>query len=115
VPAHQSGACWVVVSPEGRFAYVANTVSSQISQYRISTYDGSIELVASFASPSNPTDLYFSDDGRFLYELRPDQNASLDTVNPGINAFRVNPGDGSLIALHGVGGLPTGLGGLVAR
>jgi 6-phosphogluconolactonase len=112
VPAHQSGACWVVVSPDGRFAYVANTVSSTVSLYRISAYDGSVTLAKSFASPSNPTDLDFSRDGRFLYQLRPDQNG---LTNPGINVFRVYPGDGSLVPLTGIDGLPTSIDGLVAR
>jgi 6-phosphogluconolactonase (cycloisomerase 2 family) len=112
VPAHQSGACWVVVSPDGRFAYVANTVSSTVSLYRISARDGSVALITSFASASNPTDLDFSSDGRFLYELRPDQNG---LSSPGISVFRVHPGDGSLVALPGVSGLPKSVDGLAAR
>ena len=112
VPANQSGACWVVVSPDGRFVYLANTVSSAVSLYRISARDGSVTLVKSFASPSNPTDLDFSRDGRFLYQLRPDQNG---LSSPGINIFRVHPGDGSLVALPGVSGLPKSVDGLVAR
>jgi 6-phosphogluconolactonase len=112
VPAHESGACGVVVSRDGRFAYVANTVSSVVSLYRISPHDGSIALAKSFASPSNPTDLYFSRDGRFLYQLRPDQNGQ---SSPGINAFRVHPGDGSLMPISGVSGLPRSVDGLVAR
>lgn len=112
VPAHLSGACWVVVSPDGRFAYLANTVDSVISLYRITAFDGSIKLVRSFASASNPTDMYFSRDARFLYELRPDQNG---LTSPGINVFRVHPGDGSLVALPGVSGLPKSVDGLAAR
>ncbi len=112
VPAHLSGACWVVVSADGRFAYLANTVDSMISLYRIAAFDGSVKLVTSFASASNPTDMYFSRDGRFLYELRPDQNGQ---SSPGINVFRVHPGDGSLVALPGVSGLPKSVDGLAAR
>jgi len=112
VPSHQSGACWVVVSPDGRFVYVANTVSSAVSLYRISARDGSVTLATSFASASNPTDLDFSRDGRFLYELRPDQNG-LST--PGINVFRVHPSDGGLVALPGISGLPKSVDGLAAR
>jgi 6-phosphogluconolactonase (cycloisomerase 2 family) len=112
VPANLAGACWVVVSPDGRFAYLANTVDSMLSLYRIIAFDGSVKLVTSFASASNPTDLYFSRDGRFLYQLRPDQNGQ---SSPGINAFRVHPGDGSLVPLSGISGLPGSIDGLVAR
>ena len=110
VPSGQSGACWVVVSPDGRFAYVANTVDSMVSIYRI--FDGSVKLVTSFASASNPTDMDFSRDGRFLYVLAPDQTMQ---SSPGINAFRVPHGDGSLVPLSGISGLPRSVDGLAAR
>jgi 6-phosphogluconolactonase len=112
VPAHLSGACWVVVSPDGRFAYLANTVDSMVSVYRITAFDGSVKLVTSFASASNPTDMDFGRDGRFLYVLAPDQTMQ---SSPGINAFRVHPGDGSLVPLFVVSGLPRSIDGLVAR
>ena len=112
VPAHESGACWVVVSPNGRFAYVANTVSSTISLYSIHAQDGSVTFVTSFPSVSGPTDLEFSRNGRFLYVLTPDQ---VGQGSPGINAFRANPRDGSLMPLPGVSGLPVSVDGLVAR
>ena len=112
VPAHESGACWVVVSNDGRFAYVANTVSSTISLYGIDTKSGRVDFHAAFQSLIGPTDMDFSRNGRFLYALTPDQ---IGGGSPGINAFRMNPQDGSLIALPGVSGLPASVDGLVAR
>lgn len=87
VPSGESGACWVAVSPDGRYAYVANTVNSRVSLYRIAAFDGSVKFVTSFASASNPTDMDFSRDGRFLYVLAPDQTMQ---SSPGINIFRVH-------------------------
>lgn len=112
VPAHESGACWVVVSKDGRFAYVANTVSSTVSLYGIDAKSGRVDFRASFESLTNPTDMAISRNGRFLYVLNPDQDGG---GSPGINAFRLNPHDGRLIPLPGVSGLPTSVDGLVAR
>ena len=110
-----TGACWVVVSPNGRFAYVANTVSSMISLYSIHVQDGSVTFFRSFPSATGPTDLEFSRDGRFLYVLAPDQFDLVEQANPGINVFRVNPHDGSLMPLPGISGLPVSVDGLVVR
>src|SRR5262249_9859285 len=41
---NQTAACWVVVTPNGRFAYVTNTGSGSISGYAID-FDGTIELL----------------------------------------------------------------------
>ncbi|HEY4848133.1 MAG TPA: beta-propeller fold lactonase family protein [Methylocella sp.] len=112
VRANESGACRTVVSNDGRFAYISNTVSSTISLYTINKRDGSVTFDKSFQSLFSPTDLEFSRDGRFLYVLNPDQNLK---GTPGITVFRMNPRDGSLIPLPGVSGLPRSVDGLVAR
>jgi 6-phosphogluconolactonase (cycloisomerase 2 family) len=44
VGTNQTANCWVVVTPNGRFAYVTNTGSGSISGYRI-TFDGELELL----------------------------------------------------------------------
>ena len=40
----QTAACWVVVTPDGRFAYASNTASGTISGYRIG-FDGRLALL----------------------------------------------------------------------
>ncbi len=112
VPANETGACWTVVSHDGRFTYIANTVSSTVSLYKIDRRHGSVTFDQSFQSLFSPTDLDVSGDGRFLYVLNPDINGQ---GSPGINVFRRNERDGSLIPLPGVSGLPTSVDGLVAR
>ena len=112
VPANESGACWVIVSQDGRFAYVVNTVSSTISLYTINREDARVTFDRAFSSFASPTDLDFSRDGRFLYVLNPDQNGQ---SIPSINVFQVNKQDGGLVALPSISGLPTSVDGLVAR
>jgi 6-phosphogluconolactonase len=113
VPAKETGACWVKVSHDGRYAYVSDTVSSTEAVYTIDGETGSVTLKEAFPSLVGPTELDFSTDGRFLYVLNPDEfNRS---TPPGVNAFRVNAQDGSLIPLLGVSGLPASVDGLAVR
>lgn len=109
VGTNQTANCWVVVTPNGRFAYVTNTGSGSISGYRID-FDGAIELLEADgrtgATSGGPIDLALTDNGRFLYSL----NSGADTIS----AFRVQS-DGSLTALPSVEGLPAGANGLAAR
>lgn len=112
VPAFQSGACWVAVQKDGRFAFMADTVASTTSTYAINKQNGSVTLVRTFDSPSHATDLAFSHDGRFLFALAPDQTFE---SSPGIRAWRFNPNDASVTPLVGVSGLPRSIDGLVAR
>ena len=108
---NQTANCWVVVTPNGRFAYVTNTGSGSISGYAID-FDGSIELLdadgrtAVTGDGSAPIDLALTDNGRFLYSL----NSGANTIG----AFRVQS-DGSLTRLPFTGGLPSGANGLAAR
>lgn len=111
VGTNQTANCWVVVTPNGRFAYVTNTGSGSISGYRIDV-NGHIELLDANGSTgvtgdgSGPIDLALTDNGHFLYSLNSGTNA--------IGAFRVQA-DGSLTPLPFVSGLPGGANGLVAR
>jgi 6-phosphogluconolactonase (cycloisomerase 2 family) len=111
VATNQTAACWVAVTPNGRFAYVTNTGSGSISGYAID-FDGTIELLdangrtADTGDGSAPIDVAFTDSGRFLYSL----NSGTNTIG----AFRVHP-DGSLTRLPFTGGLPSGANGLAAR
>jgi 6-phosphogluconolactonase len=103
----QTAACWVVVSNDGRFAFVTNTGSSTISSYSIA-FDGALQLLESVAGTATGAviDAALSLDGRYLYAL------SGDTGN--IDAFEVQV-DGALTPLPGVSGLPIGSNGLAAR
>lgn len=109
VGTNQTANCWVVVTPNGRFAYVTNTGSGSISGYRIG-FDGELELLdadgQTGVTGGGPIDLALTDSGRFLYSV----NGGTNTIG----AFRVHS-DGSLTALPFVSGLPAGANGLAAR
>jgi len=92
VPDGQAAACWIVAARD--FAYVANTGSNDISQYRVRG-DGSAVLVNAIAASGIPgaTDMTTASGGNFLYVL----SGTSSTVY----AYRVE-GDGSLTILQTV-------------
>ncbi len=105
----QTVACWVDVSQNGRFAYVTNTASGNITGYRIGN-DGSLtrldaDGITALTGPG-PVDLEFSRNGQFLY---------VTNIGDGsISAFKASPSDGSLTPIAGVEGLPASLFGIAA-
>jgi 6-phosphogluconolactonase len=104
----QSAACWVAVTPNGRFAYVTNTGSGSVSLYRIGR-DGRVVLgqsVAALVANSGPIDAYVSENGRKLFVL----NGRVQSIA----AYRI-ANDGTLTAAGGASGLPAGSVGLVAN
>jgi 6-phosphogluconolactonase len=110
VATHQTAACWVVVTPDGRFAYTTNTGSDSISGYRIAK-DGSIALLdgdgLTATTGDGPTDMALGQAGRVLF--------ALDAAGGSVHAFGVGH-RGGLEPLGAVGGLPAGaVTGLAAR
>jgi 6-phosphogluconolactonase (cycloisomerase 2 family) len=109
VATHQTAACWVVLTPDERFAYTANTPNDSVSSLVVRR-DGELELLESQAAMtgagSAPVDMAFSRDGRFLY--------TLNSGNGTIGAFRRNS-RGALQAITGAAGLPVGANGLAAQ
>lgn len=105
----QGAACWVAFTPKGRFAYVANTGSSNVSSYRVSP-DGTMSLsqaeAGSTGEGSAPADVAASPDGDHLY-VRNGKTAT-------ISSFKVLS-DGSLIAMPLTQGLPAAAVGLAAN
>jgi 6-phosphogluconolactonase (cycloisomerase 2 family) len=110
VPTHQTAACWVVVTGNGKYAYTTNTGSGSVSGYQVGR-DGTLTLldadgVTGDTGPgSSPTDAALSVGSRYLYVL----NSGAHTVA----VFQVN-GDGSLDPLGEVS-IPAGAVGLAAR
>ena len=106
----ETAACWVVVTNNGRFAYVTNGGSASVSAYRIQR-DGSIVLrdadgrTGDTGVGSGPLDAALAGNSRYLYTLSP--------RNGTIGAFSVQR-DGALVALPGPSGLPTSANGLAA-
>ncbi len=110
VPAKLTGACWIVATADGKYAYVANTGSAVISAYTIDS-SGKIALLnadgITARAGKKPRDLALSSDNRFLY--------ALDSVSGTVEAFALQAG-GGLESLGAVGTFPApGANGLIAR
>jgi 6-phosphogluconolactonase len=105
--AGQTAACWVAVTQNGRYAYIANTGSSTISSVAVGR-DGTLRLLGAVAgqTPAGtaPIDLAFSVNSKYLYAL----------ASGTISAFRASA-DGSLSSAQVVSGLPLSTVGLVAH
>lgn len=105
----ETAACWVEVTPDGRYAYVTNTGSGTVSGYSVAP-DGSVALLdtdgVTGMTGAGPIDLAITPDSRRVYTL----NAGHQTLS----GFVVRA-DGSLERLASVApALPAGSNGLVA-
>lgn len=109
VPDNQGAACWVAFTPAGRYAYVTNTASSNVSSYRMG-WNGSLSLMAAVAAGtgegSAPQDDAVSADGKHLYVL----NGKTATIS----SFKVMT-DGSLVVQPLTTGLPATAVGMAAN
>jgi 6-phosphogluconolactonase len=107
---NQTAACWVVLTKNGRYAYVTNTASGTISSFRVNP-EGQLNLLqsvsASTGTGSAPIDMAFSNDSKELYVLSGGTSGQ-------IGGFEVKP-DGSLKAKPGADGVPRSATGLVVR
>jgi len=111
VPERQGSPCWLVITRDGRTAFLANTGSGTVSAYAIG-HDGRLTLrqadgvAGSTGAGSGPADLALSRGSRYLYVR--------DGGTRAISAFRVGAG-GSLEAIPGVSGLPAQSVGIAVR
>jgi 6-phosphogluconolactonase len=109
----QTAACWLIVNPNSRYAYVTNTGSGTITGYAIHPGDDSISLLdddgvtADVGEGTGPLDADFSTNGRFLYVL----NAGTHEIS----VWRVKKSDGSLALIQTVAGLPETTNGMAAN
>ncbi|WP_198343132.1 lactonase family protein [Oleiphilus messinensis] len=110
VPTTESAACWLITTPNGRFAYTTNTRSSSISGFRIER-DGSLNLLdldgvtGNTGEGTNPLDMAMSRNGRHLYAISP--------ATEEIVAFRIR-GNGSLKNIQSVTAAAPRINGLAA-
>ena len=104
----QRAACWAVVTKNGRYGYVINAGTGNISGFAIAQ-DGSATLLnedgVSATTGGNPTDAALSHDSQYLYV----RVAALGAIA----VFRVES-DGSLTPRPSITGTPAGLAGLAA-
>ena len=109
----RSDTCWVVISDNGKLAYVTNVTSGDISSYTVEP-DGTLTLLQSIAADTGglfPIDEALSGNSKYLYA----RVLNGPTGLPGtIRAYRVEK-DGMLTLLQTVPGLPPGAIGLAAK
>ena len=100
VPTLGAAACWLAVTPNGRFVYAANSGSSTIAGFALSSTGVLTSLpgtlVGTLPTGSTNLDTAISSDGKFLFTL----NSGTGTVG----IFGINQ-DGTLTNLGDVGGL----------
>jgi 6-phosphogluconolactonase (cycloisomerase 2 family) len=115
VATHQTSACWVATTGDGRYVYTSNTanptINGTISGYRIDAH-GNLSLLdvdgrtADTGLATFPADLAISADDRHLYVLL--------TGSQAIGVFALQR-DGSLVSQPYVGGVPSSAAGMVIR
>lgn len=109
LPTHQTAACWLVVTGNGRYAYTTNTGSASLTGLAIAR-SGAVGLLDAdgFTAPAGagPIDAALSRNSRFLYVLNGGEGS--------LSAYWVRA-DGSLVPLPGVSGLPASTNGLAAE
>ncbi len=108
---NQLAACWVIVSKNGKYAYVSNTASGSISGFEIKP-NGTLTgitangITGNTGPGSGPIDLIISRNGQFL--------SSLNARNGSISNFKIES-NGTLKPAPTLLNLPTTVNGLVAR
>lgn len=109
VPTGQTAACWVAVTPDGRFAFTSNAGSSSISTFAVAR-SGVLSLVRGVAAVTGVNtgalDAAVTPDGEQLHVFA---SRGLQIVS-----YRIGD-DGALEPLGGVGGMPVGSAGLAAN
>ena len=98
-PTTQTAACWIAITPNGRFAYATNTGSGTVTGYHVRRGGALVRLDGGVTGTTGgaPIDATVSPDGDTLYVL----DDSRDTIV----AFRVRK-DGTLVLLGERTGLP---------
>ncbi len=107
----ETAACWVVITPDGRYTYTTNTGSGSVTGYGV---DGSGALsilnadgqTALTGDGSMPIDAIDAGNGQFLYVL--------NTGDDSISGFEIND-DGSLTEIGKITGLAASSVGIAGR
>lgn len=106
VAVNQTAACWLVVTPNGRLAFTANTPAGTLSSFSIDA-SGHLSLLEEIAAQEEaPRDMAIANDGKSLFTLNGGDNS--------ISVFKVSA-SGKLQKMQNIDGLPLGFTGLLVR
>lgn len=112
-PTTETAACWLVVSPNGAYAYTTNTGSGTVTGFNVDGRTGMIKrfdrdgVTGVTGKGSMPIDAAFAPSGFFLF--------TLDSGTHAITVFRADTHSGDLVQASALPGLPEGANGLAAR
>jgi 6-phosphogluconolactonase (cycloisomerase 2 family) len=109
LPNGQGAACWIAVTPNGRYAYSANAATSNVSAFGVAR-NGRLSLLAGVAgltgSNAGAVDMSVSPDGQHLYVFAPRA--------PQIVSFTITA-NGLLTPLGITSGMPGSMAGLASN
>ncbi|MEO8209801.1 MAG: beta-propeller fold lactonase family protein, partial [bacterium] len=66
---NQAAACWVATTEHGRFAYVTNTGSDNISSYYVGLFGGLYLIHAAIPTEDAPTEIIVAENNLYVYAL----------------------------------------------
>lgn len=100
---NQTAACWAAVTSDGRYAYVTNTGSNNISSFEISPA-GHLTLInaAEVATGTTPIDITLSGNEFYVYNINSNSH-SITQFKKGGNASLMSIGSYQGLPLHAVG------------
>lgn len=105
---HQTSACWLAITNNGKYCYATNTSSASITGYSIQA--GGLTLLNAdgftAATGNTPIDISLTNNSKFIYNL--------NSVSHSVTFFSVKD-DGSLDPLGSVNGLPASAVGIAAK
>jgi YVTN family beta-propeller protein len=86
----------VVVDPTGKFAYVANSSSNNVSMYTINATTGALTSVGRIAAELSPTSIAIDPSGKFAYLANDDV---LEFMAGNVSVYAINPTTGVLTSI----------------
>ena len=106
LPTFAAGNCWDAITPDGRWVYVSNSGSDNISGFNIHK-DGSLTPIAGTVLGNNPSgshnvDIAVTADTKFVY--------TINSQSGNIGVFAINQQDGTLTGLGQAGDFPKSVG-----
>lgn len=66
---NQAAACWVAVTEHGRFAFITNTASDNISSYYVGLFGGLYVIHAAIPAGDAPTEIIVAENNVYVYAL----------------------------------------------
>jgi YVTN family beta-propeller protein len=90
-----TGPDWVAVDPSGKFAYVANFGSNDVSMFTIDATSGALTSTGTIAAGQSPTSIAVHPSGKFVYVT--------NSASNNISMFSIDATTGALTLIGTIG------------